>query len=103
MIKIMSPDGKLMDAKELATWANTVHQITGGKGSPFTSKMFIPHNDCVDRFRLSGHHCNCGCDENAVGKPTKGKFKLLPFYSPDVKEGGKAYMQCQVCGEFSHL
>lgn len=103
MIKIMSPDGKLMNAKKLAKWANIVHQIDGGKGNPFTPEMFVPHEGCVDKFRLSGYHCNCGCDENSPGTPTLGQFKLLPLNSIEIKEGGKAYMQCIKCGAFSHL
>lgn len=82
-----------MTSEELANWANAVHALSGAKGSPFTADMF-PHD------RLKGHHCNCGVTEEGF---TKGEFELLPLSDPDVREGGKAYMQCKKCGGWSHL
>ena len=42
----------------------------------------------------------CGVDENGY---TKGIFTLRPLTSEEVKDGGKAYMICDVCGCYSHL
>jgi hypothetical protein len=82
-----------LSPQQLADWANTVHLLAKGKGLPFTADMF-PNE------RLRGHHCNCGVTEEGL---TKGEFELLPLYSAEVKEGGKAYMQCGKCGGWSHL
>lgn len=97
-------NGKELSASEIAQHANTVHKIAGGKGNPFTSEMFVPHvGEKQNPYRLGGYHCACGCDEDADGKPSKGEFELLPISDSSVREGGKAYMQCRNCGEFSHL
>ena len=82
-----------MTPEELANWANTVHALANGTGLPFTPDLF-PNE------RLKGHHCNCGVTEEGL---TKGKFELLPLHSEEVREGGKAYMQCKKCGGWSHL
>ena len=44
--------------------------------------------------RISGRHCDC-----AAG----GEFELLPKDDPAVVEGQKRYMQCRICGGWSHL
>ncbi len=41
-----------------------------------------------------GGHCNC---------KNGGEFELLPKDDPSVLEGGKRYMQCRICGGWSHL
>lgn len=45
--------------------------------------------------RLSGKHCSC--------EEGKELFVLLPKDCPSVIEGGKRYMVCLNCGEYSHL
>ena len=92
--------GEELSPKEIASHANVVHQIVGGKGSPFTEDMYTPNDT---NYRLSGNHCDCGCDENAVGKPSLGEFELFSFRSEEVRHGGKAYMICRKCGCYSHL
>ena len=42
--------------------------------------------------RISG--VLCGCEGN-------GEFELLPV--EECREGGKRYMRCRKCGEYSHL
>ena len=97
-------NGKELTASEIAVHANAVHQIAGGNGKPFTEEMFVAHNgDKQNPYRLAGNHCDCGCDENAIGKPSMGEFELLPLYDASVREGGKAYMKCKKCGCYSHL
>lgn len=97
-------NGKELNAKEIASHANIVHQMSGGNGKPFTENMFVAHeNDKQNPYRLGGNHCDCGCDETSVGKPSNGEFELLPLTDTSVREGGKAYMQCKKCGCFSHL
>ena len=76
---------------DLAAWANEVNKLAGGK-AVFTSLDFPK--------RLKGHHCDCGITEEGY---SAGEFDLLPISSRDVREGGKAYMQCRNCGGFSHL
>lgn len=44
--------------------------------------------------RLEGSHCACR---------GTGVFELLPLEDEAVQEGGKRYMQCTICGEYSHL
>jgi len=44
--------------------------------------------------RITGTHCNCGGN---------GVFALLPLEDEAVQEGGKRYMQCTICGAYSHL
>ena len=99
-VKIYSPTGKLLNAEETANWANTVHQLSA-KGSPFEASHFEESDD--RNFRLRGHMCDCGVNENIVGNPTNGEFDLLPLHSADVREGMKAYMKCRKCGAYSHL
>lgn len=45
--------------------------------------------------RLKGSHCSCG--------PNMGEFDLLPETDEAVISGGKRYMKCRKCGEYSHL
>lgn len=91
-VKVKMPNRKsYMNANELANWANAVNRKAGGKGP------FMP-SDYPER--LKGHHCDCGVDENGY---TKGIFTLRPLSSEEVKDGGKAYMICDVCGCYSHL
>lgn len=47
-----------------------------------------------DLKRLDGWLCDC-CDG--------GKFILLPLEDEAVQGGRKRYMQCQICGCYSHL
>lgn len=77
---------------ELANWANAVHKAAGGKKNVFSSTDFPE--------RLKGHHCDCGVTDEGY---SKGVFQLLPLDSEEVREGGKAYMRCDVCGGYSHL
>lgn len=77
---------------ELATWANEVHKLAGGKKAVFTPLDFPE--------RLKGHHCSCGVTEEGY---SAGEFELFPLDSEEVKEGGKAYMKCRICGGVSHL
>ena len=44
--------------------------------------------------RIQGKLCRCS---------NGGEFVLLPLDDPGVIEGGKRYMQCRKCGEYSHL
>lgn len=101
-VKIMF-NKKTLSAQEIADWANSVHKIAGGKGNPFVKEMYIPHDEKENQYRLSGHLCDCGCEENLCGKPSKGEFELLPLSDEAVQQGGKAYMVCQKCGGYSHL
>lgn len=97
-------DGKQMTAAELAEHANAVYQISCGTANPFRESMFIPHNgDKMNPYRLSGAHCNCGCDTSLIGNPSLGEFDLLPLTDDSVQEGQKAYMKCRKCGGYSHL
>lgn len=82
----------ILSDSELAQWANDVHKIAGGKGNPFSSTDFPE--------RLKGYHCDCGITEEGY---SKGEFILLSKETEDVREGGKAYMQCVKCGCYSHL
>ena len=100
-VVIYSPHGKRrFNSEECAAFANHVHQMFS-KGAPYTKEMYEEH-DGKD-YRLSGHHCNCGCDENTPGNSTLGEFELLPFSSEEVQSGQKAYMFCRKCGGYSHL
>ena len=93
-VVVYRPQGTApMSAGDLADWANAVHCLAGGKGSPFTPNMF-PNE------RLKGHHCLCGVTEDGL---TKGTFRLLPLNNESVRKGGKAYMHCEKCGGVSHL
>ena len=84
--------GETLNLRDLASWANTVHKMSGGKNDVFTEDM-MPD-------RLKGYHCDCGTNEQGY---SKGSFDLLPLYDEAVKSGGKAYMTCRVCGGVSHL
>lgn len=84
--------GETLNLRDLASWANAVHNMAGGKGDVFTEDM-MPD-------RLKGYHCDCGTNEQGY---SKGSFDLLPLYSEEVKSGGKAYMICKKCGCMSHL
>lgn len=82
---------------EIARRANIVHQMSGGRGNPFTPDMFDYNNP---NNRLRGDMCACGVDEKGN---SNGDFVLLPLSDKSIKEGGKAYMRCMKCGCFSHL
>ena len=101
--KIFNEKGTQLSAKEVAQWANVVHRFNGGKGDVFTERMFTPHGDVEDKYRLGGYHCDCGCDETIPGRPSRGEFGLIPLSDSMIREGGKAYMQCKICGCYSHL
>lgn len=91
-VSVRRPGEKLsMSCADLAAWANEVNVMAGGK-AVFTSLDFPE--------RLKGYHCDCGITEEGY---SAGEFDLLPLNSRDVREGGKAYMQCRNCGGFSHL
>ena len=91
-VKVKMPHRKsYMNANELANWANAVCR-KGSVKAPFQPSDYPE--------RLKGHHCDCGVDENGY---TKGVFTLRALTSEDVKDGGKAYMICEVCGCYSHL
>lgn len=45
--------------------------------------------------RIEGNLCNC--------EPNQGEFVLLSKKHPAVVEGGKDYMECRICGGYSHL
>ena len=92
-----NPDTPLTP-NQLAQWANKVHRQTGGKGNPL-SRWDYYENLAADS-RLGGCLCNCGVDERGF---SKGQFDLLPIENKAVKEGGKAYMICRICGCISHL
>ena len=44
--------------------------------------------------RVEGTHCAC---------KGNGVFEVLPLDDESVCESGKRYMQCTICGEYSHL
>jgi len=44
--------------------------------------------------RIEGTHCAC---------KGKGVLELVPLEDESVQEGGKRYMQCTICGEYSNL
>lgn len=69
---------------ELASEANAIT-----KRKPFSRFDFFGPDS-----RIRGNHCNCMGD---------GEFELLSKEHPDVTEGGKRYMQCRICGCWSHL
>ena len=72
-----------------------------GGSIPLTRKQLadeagfnIRESDYPARISGSGH---CGCKNG-------GEFELLPKDDPAVTEsGGKRYMQCRICGGWSHL
>lgn len=47
-----------------------------------------------DETRLQGNMCECNGD---------GEFIISRTRTPDMDDGGKAYMQCRKCGRTSHL
>lgn len=55
-------------------------------------KMHVSERE--ERERLQGNHCACG---------RLGDFLLLPVDDPTVVSGGKRYMRCMKCSEYSHL
>ena len=93
-------NGELLSPVGIANHANAVHHALGGKGEPYTPDMFTP---ITKDYRLGGCHCDCGCDENKLGKPSLGEFELFAPDSEEVLSGGKAYMICRKCGCYSHL
>ena len=58
------------------------------------NEISIKLQPCDIPERLSGQHCSC---------PNGGEFVLLPLNHRMVKSGGKRYMRCRICGEYSHL
>ena len=52
-------------------------------------------SEYFDISRISGVHCNCGNG--------KGEFVLDRKDSIANKEGGKLYMCCRICNQYSHL
>lgn len=97
--KVYAPNSERpLNTYQMACWANKVHRLSGGKGSPFSQWDY--YEDVAHESRLGGEHCNCGVDKRGF---SKGVFDLLPLDSEDVKEGGKAYMRCRNCGCYSHL
>lgn len=86
-----------LTTNEIAHYANIVHQMSGGRGNPFTPDMFDYNNP---NNRLRGDMCACGVDESGI---SKGDFVLMPLSDKSIKEGGKAYIRCIKCGCFSHL
>lgn len=101
MAKIYNPSGELLIPREIARWANKVHRQAGGKGNVLSPNDFCS-SPILDKNleRLKGHMCGCGIDENGY---SKGEFVLLPLDDEAVLSGGKAYMKCKNCGEYSHL
>lgn len=87
----MPSSSRHLTAKELARWANTVSYHFGGKA-------FFGASDYPKR--LHGDHCACGINEEGY---TNGVFTICPLLSEVVKEGQKAYMICDNCGQYSHL
>lgn len=79
LIYTPAPEKKLINRKDLKKYAWD-HNIWPDKN--------------YDLSRIDGNHCSC---------EGNGKFILLPDTHEAVIEGGKAYMECEVCGEFSHL
>ena len=69
---------------ELAREANAI----------LTKNVFEAFNFFGKDSRVAGKHCSCSGN---------GEFELLPIDDPDVIEGGKRYMRCRICGEWSHL
>lgn len=101
MAKIYNPSGKELIPREIANWANRVHRQAGGKGKAFSAVDFFTRPIFNESNpRLKGCMCGCGVDENGF---SKGEFVLLPLDDTSVVEGGKAYMKCRNCGEYSHL
>jgi hypothetical protein len=91
-----------MDSFELARFANSLYPKRKG---PFTQFDFNPGSTIPGNpdYRLAGMMCDCGYDEKAPGRPSLGKFKLLPINSPEDQDGLKCYMRCVKCGAYSHL
>ena len=70
-----------------------------GADEPLTPKQLaveagLHFNESDYPARISGRHCYC---------VDGGEFVLLPEDDPDVIAGEKRYMQCRVCGGWSHL
>ena len=71
-----------------------------GSDTPLTAKQLAYETDFTfNQFNVTaqlsgGGHCDCKYG---------GEFELLPKDDPDVVEGGKRYMQCRICGGWSHL
>lgn len=66
----------------------TVEQLNKAAGLPWDKDY--PY----EISRITGVMCGCRGD---------GAFDLLPLDHEAVIEGGKRYMKCRKCGEFSHL
>jgi hypothetical protein len=65
----------------------TPKQLADEAGPPLRESDYLPS-------RISGRHCDC---------KSGGEFELLPKDHPDVVAGEKRYMQCRICGGWSHL
>jgi len=100
MAKIYDTEGNLLAAREVARWANKVHRQAGGKGNVFSSTDFVHSTLKGFGDRLKGHMCNCGVDTEGY---SNGEFVLLPLNDEAVISGGKAYMVCKNCNQYSHL
>ena len=100
MTKIYDPSGKLLTSREVARWANKVHKQAGGNGKVFSTVDFSHSLYDGGQKRLHGNICNCGVDKQGF---SNGEFVLLPLDNEDVISGGKAYMKCKSCGQYSHL
>ena len=82
---VVNEHGKELTPLAMATAANAV------EGRP----IFRPNDFQGENSRIAGKgHCMC---------KGNGYFKLLQLSHPDVQEGRKRYMQCMVCGCWSHL
>ena len=86
-MNIVMENGKVLNAAELFVKMCEI--------SPNLMKSIKPV-EVVDfiESRLEGSHCACR---------GTGVFTLLPLEDEAVQEGGKRYMQCTICGEYSHL
>lgn len=94
MAKVYAPNGKELTLTEIGEWGRKVHIQSGGKDNP------IFHDPNFWKDRLKGDMCRCGTD--ALGY-SNGEFRLVPLNDEIVIEGCKAYMQCKICGSYSHL
>ena len=78
---IYSPNGvKPMGVDRLSKWWGNLNEFYAGQ--------------MYDMSRLKGDLCSCNGN---------GEFELYPLDSDEVKDGGKHYMRCRVCGDNTHL
>lgn len=85
MNRLYSETGTELTPLTMAAAANAVY------GKP----VFSPADYEGAGSRISSPNM-CNCNGN-------GQFKLLPVDHPDVRDGKKRYMQCMICGCWSHL